>query len=296
MASIASEKRDPMASHRVQWRPIGERRVRTCPSNEHDRLKTHMPVVDETYERVRERLRARGFELVGRTTVGAHNARVPGQGTIVERANANEKALVIVFGNDKSFWPSFVDALRECDVSGVDAFDAYVEREALEALREAREMMWGKDASEVGARVFWAKDTSEGKVIAIQRMAHVAGLAYLDERTHQSVNAKVGPWFALRGAFVFDSLEVEDGNEEEMKCPVNEDALERAAKAFDIALANYSATGGADREQWRLWLAARDAMCGGEFADHRYGEDQIHWHYQVHRDSVREKLTKSGKS
>jgi hypothetical protein len=75
-----------------------------------------------------------------------------------------------------------------------------------------------------------------------------------------------------------------------MTCPVSDETIENAAQAFDVAIRNYTNTSGEDPEQWKLWLAARDAMDGGKFVEHRYGEDQMHWHYQVDRKTIRDRM------
>ena len=59
-------------------------------------------------------------------------------------------------------------------------------------------------------RCFWSHLPSEELTgsghIAIQRMAHAAGLALLEPNSHLCLHPKFGPWLALRCALVFDSV------------------------------------------------------------------------------------------
>jgi len=77
---------------------------------------------------------------------------------------------------------------------------------------------------------------------------------------------------------------------------VSDETLANAKAAFDVAIERFNATDGKDPEQWRLWLAARDAMGGGAFAKERYYEDQILWHYDVDREGVRKRLARGVKT
>jgi hypothetical protein len=42
--------------------------------------------------------------------------------------------------------------------------------------------------------------------VAFQRMAHHAGLAYLDESSHLCLHPRFGPWFSLRCVVIFDNI------------------------------------------------------------------------------------------
>ena len=60
-------------------------------------------------------------------------------------------------------------------------------------------------------RVYWSHrrtDELEGgcQYVAMQRMAHAAGLAFLDEESHLSLHPKLGSWFSLRCCVVFDDV------------------------------------------------------------------------------------------
>lgn len=235
-------------------------------------------------------LERRGLDCSACVSLGTYNAAAPSAAAIKGAGKHQESCLVVVFGNSKVLWDHFVDAYKEDkDVrDSADPLDAFVEKATRASIREALGLT---DDEEIpGVRVYWSKDTEDGKLVAIQRMAHEARLAYLDETTHQSIHPKFGPWCAFRGAIVFDDVMGPDAMPAPMTCPVSDEALKDASQAFDVAIKNYTNTSGEDPEQWKLWLAARDAMDGGKFVEHRYGEDQMHWHYQVDRKTIRDRM------
>lgn len=61
-------------------------------------------------------------------------------------------------------------------------------------------------------RVLWSNqrtgelEGAEPGFVAVQRMAHAAGLAYLDQESHLCLHPRLGPWFALRAVVLFDDL------------------------------------------------------------------------------------------
>lgn len=266
----------------------------------------------DVHEKCAHGLKLSGLDCCASTTLNRYNEAAPdaariGMNTDAETSNANDdddddahggECMMMVVGNSKALWSAFEEELRRNPEATVDE---YVRERVQEAIRNALvECVADKkgcaidveDAIKNRVRVFWATDMAAGKIVAIQRLAHVAGLAYLDETTHQSVHPNFGPWCAFRAAIVFDDVAgpEEDELPRALKCPVSEENIANAKGAFDAALENWQATSGSDPEQWRMWLAARDAMCGGKFEDERYSEDQILWHYAVDRDAVRARI------
>jgi hypothetical protein len=234
--------------------------------------------------RLREACAARGLDCCAFTTARAYNDAAPSTAKIT----AEEDVVVAVVGNSKALWPTFERAVR---ANRAVSLDEYVEG----AVREAVARAVGAEAN--AARIYWSWELEPGRVVAIQRLAHVANLAYLDERTHQSVHPTHGPWCAFRAAVVLDGVRAPKGGAEDetvflprLASPVSEERVARAAEAFDVAIARYEETNGNDPEQWKLWLACRDAMDGGEFAHRRYSEDQILWHYDADSAGARRRM------
>jgi hypothetical protein len=100
-------------------------------------------------------------------------------------------------------------------------------------------------------RVFYSHETKPGRLVAVQRMAHVAGVAHLDERCHLSIHPKFGPWFALRAVVVLDDVEgpPDAAKPSPVGNPLAADngARDRVDTAVEHALAGYELKGGADK-------------------------------------------------
>src|SRR5690606_26875893 len=112
--------------------------------------------------------------------------------------------------------------------------------------------------------------------IAIQRLAHVAGLAYLTE-THASVHPEYGPWIALRAVLSLAGPGPA-GPPPRLAHPCG--GCEHACRpAFERALSTVAGAPSEEnlRANWRAWLACRDACPVGR--EHRYSEAQIRYHY-----------------
>lgn len=263
----------------------------------------------DVHEKCANGLKLSGLDCCASTTLRRYNEAAPdaariglntaaADGETTSNPNHGEDCMMMVVGNSKALWNAFEEELRRDPEATVDEYVRKRVRGAIRnALVECVEDKKGctidvEDAIKNRVRVFWATDMAAGKIVAIQRLAHVAGLAYLEETTHQSVHPKVGPWCAFRAAIVFDDVAGPEDDElpRALECPVSEENIANAKGAFDAALENWRATSGSDPEQWRMWLAARDAMCGGKFEDERYSEDQILWHYAVERDAVRDRI------
>ncbi|CAN0351537.1 unnamed protein product [Phaeothamnion confervicola] len=59
--------------------------------------------------------------------------------------------------------------------------------------------------SPTGARqVHYPYEMAPGRLVAVQRMAVVAGLCFLDPGTHLCVHPVYGPWLAFRAVLLFD--------------------------------------------------------------------------------------------
>ena len=216
-----------------------------------------------------------------------YNDIAPPSAKIAPGGRRGDDALVILVGNSRALWPAFC-AAHDADPEVGDAedpVDTYVAREVDRAITPHA----------VAHRTFYAHETKPGRLVAVQRMAHVAGVAHLDERCHLSIHPTLGPWFALRAVVVLDDVEG-PGDEQKPKStpnPLAADPIARARvdAAFDEALAGYERADAADG-QWRRWVAVRDAVSPQHPA--RYHDDQMVYHYNclngVERERIRSKL------
>jgi methylmalonic aciduria homocystinuria type C protein len=236
-------------------------------------MQAYEPIVDE----LRAALTEAGFDLVQPLQVGWYNRSV--EGSFQLDALGSSAHLALVIGNTRALWPKFLQALRRDSALGRSAnpLDAYTERSVNGALARAT------TPRQLPVSVRFAHSTGERQV-AMQRLAHAAGLAYLSE-SHLSVHPTYGPWIGLRAAL---SLGVAGpaGPAPELRHPCGGcsahcgPAFERVLEALHAPLDSSSA-----RANWQLLLACRDACPTGR--EHRYSEPQIRYHYLGERRQLR---------
>lgn len=227
------------------------------------------PVQMEAHERIIDQLRAAsaaaGFDLVQPLQVGWYNQEVPAALRLDDFGG--EQHLAVIIGNTRALWPELCCALRAEPqlLAEADPLDRYTEREINRAVAALGERASVRFAHERGERQ-----------VAIQRLAHVAGLAYLSE-SHLSVHAEYGPWIGLRAAVSFADVSFA-APRPGISHPCG-GCASRCLPAFERALA--AVEGELDeaslQAHWRLWLGCRDACPTGR--QHRYGSDQIQYHY-----------------
>ena len=192
--------------------------------------------------RVDQALADAGFAIVHRFAVDAV-VHEPG----LERLAS--APLGILIGNTRTLWPRF---LERADTAIANPLDTYTEQ-TIDRLVPA------------GGRCYYSHRRYDGSFVPFQRLAVAAGLGALSP-TQLVIHPTYGAWFALRAVVVCggtppETLPVERACRCDGSC---QDALTRAI----------TATG---PDNWRAWLAVRDACTAGR--DWRYDEDQIRYHY-----------------
>ena len=216
-------------------------------------------------DRLRERCAAAGFDLVQPLAVGWYNGVVQGALRLDDWGSPGHLAVVV--GNSRALWPVFLDALaRDAQLAAArDPLDTYCERELSHATAQLG----------VRASVRFAHEGGERRV-AMQRLAHAAGLAYLTE-THASVHPVYGPWVGLRAAISI-AIVGPSGPPPVVPHPC-QGCAGRCLPAFEHALSTVDVTPSEANMQahWQAWLAWRDACPIGR--EHRYSDAQIRYHY-----------------
>ncbi len=182
--------------------------------------------------------------------------------------------LALVIGNTRMLWTRLAEELRrDADLRrSRDPIEAYTETALSQLAAElpvAVELRW---AHTVGSRM-----------VAIQRLAQIAGLAYLSP-ANLCVHPVYGPWIALRAAMVCD-VAGPPGPPPEMQSPC--DACEHACAPAAAALASRPWR----KLQWRRWLAVRDSCPHG--SEHRYSESQLEYHYTKNRAALERAIAES---
>jgi methylmalonic aciduria homocystinuria type C protein len=110
--------------------------------------------------------------------------------------------------------------------------------------------------------MWFAHVAYDGAFVPLQRIAHLAGFAYLAP-THLSIHPIYGPWFALRAVVALPGSAI-------ARTPIAPPC--RCAAACTSALARAMSS-----KDTNLWIAVRDACPIGR--EHRYDDDQLHYHY-----------------
>jgi methylmalonic aciduria homocystinuria type C protein len=204
-------------------------------------------------DRARDQLLAAGFDLVHPFAP----ARLVGEPGLEEIAGAGHPLGWLV-GNTRALWPRFV-AARTAD------------RE-LAAAEHPLELYTERTLAGIGARVWFGHRRYDGGFLPLQRLAVATGLGALAP-IGLVIHPVYGPWFALRAVIVGDGPAV-------AHLPAASPC--QCGEACLGALARAKAARGP--EAWRAWLAVRDACPVGR--EHRYGDDQIDYHYTANRDRL----------
>jgi methylmalonic aciduria homocystinuria type C protein len=231
-----------------------------------------MSAFEPIVEALRASLAPAGFDLVQPLRVGWYNGVVVAPLRLEDFGSGEHLALLV--GNTRALWPVFLDALsHDAELkSSSDPLDLYTERRLRAAL----------GAIERPASVRFGHETGE-RLVAMQRLAHVAGLAHLTE-THASVHPVYGPWLALRAVV---SVEVEGPPGPPPSLPHPCGGCTRGCQsAFERARATLGGTTAEQnlRAHWQLWLEWREACPIGK--EHRYSEAQIRYHYAKDPESI----------
>jgi hypothetical protein len=193
-------------------------------------------------------LAAAGLDLAHAFDAAAA-AREPGLELLAGEPDAR---LGILVGNTRALWPRFVAALAG---PALAADPHPLQRYTEETI----------EAAFPDARVYHGHRRYRGAFLPLQRLAVATGLGALAP-SYLVIHPIYGPWFALRAVIVTRGAPPPPRPPIEPPC--------RCGAACAEALASAQAAAGPDA--WRAWLAVRDACT---LRAHRYGEDQIRYHY-----------------
>jgi methylmalonic aciduria homocystinuria type C protein len=214
-----------------------------------------------------------GFDLVQPLQVGWYNAQVSGSLRLEDFGS--DATLALVIGNTRALWPKFLSALRAepALLAAPHPLYAYTEQ-CIRRAAQTLDRPW---------RLRWSHAGGD-QLVAMQRLAHAAGLAYLS-RSQLSVHPEYGPWIGLRAALSI-AAPGPPGPAPQLEHPCG-GCAGRCQPAFERAVA--ALQGAVDQQgverNWQLWLACRDACPTGR--QYRYDEAQILYHYLKDRNQLR---------
>ena len=227
---------------------------------------------DEIVAALRDAVGAAGLDIVEPLRVGWYNQVVAARHRLED--HGDPAALAVLIGNSRALWDRFVGWLRAHPgwLEEPDPLDRYVTMAVEEAL--ARVPLGSSAAVRYAHR-------PEPAHVAMQKLAQVAGVARLAP-SYLCVHPRYGPWIALRAVAIFP---VVGPLAPAAALPPACACAEQCVPPLEAALA-----AGADPEAaWPDWLAVRDACPRGQ--EHRYGEDQLRYHYSKDVGILRALLT-----
>lgn len=213
---------------------------------------------------VASRSRAGGIDLVWPFLVGDVNARLEPMARL-----AGEAAdLGLLFASTRFYWLRFAAAVatepeRAREADPVDRHVVETITSALAPFRDAVTLRFAH----------------ESPPLPIQRIAEYAGFARLSPG-RLSVHPVYGPWIALRGVAVV-GVPGPTGPSWPLRdpCPGCRGGCDRVLARATAARERPDSA--ALAENWRAWLAVRDACPVGR--EHRYSEEQIRYGYTKDR-------------
>eukprot|EP01061_Rhynchopus_euleeides_P013568 TRINITY_DN23666_c0_g1_i3.p1 TRINITY_DN23666_c0_g1~~TRINITY_DN23666_c0_g1_i3.p1 ORF type:complete len:274 (+),score=126.67 TRINITY_DN23666_c0_g1_i3:105-926(+) len=191
----------------------------------------------------------------------------------------------VLIGNSKALWPKFIDHLHARGVKteedlGENPFDKFVRDNITEAVKTCL----GEKG--ITYRCFWSPRDADGKVISLQRVAVLAGDAYLDNGTHLCIHPVFGAWCSYRGVI---SIEVEYPLAP-LPTPlpplVSQEEEAAATAAFQVALKSsdsettmkcHCGKGGMG-PNWHTWVDLRDVVRLNK-DQARFSDAQVEYHY-----------------
>ena len=225
----------------------------------------------ETVSDLADCLRSYGLDLNAATQVQTYNREVTEPHRLDPRRDTHNLALLI--GNSAALWDKFVDhlAANPSWMDRADPLDDYVEH----AIGVCLENLG------IGHGVRFAH-RPEPEHISFLTLAHVSGLGYRSAG-NLCVHPVYGPWIGLRAVVVMDTPGP-PGSSLAPPCDHCQAGcqrkLEEALSTFDSVLPDHAELA----KNWRLFLAVRDACPIGR--EHRYGEQQILYHYTKDRTAL----------
>eukprot|EP01043_Picozoa_sp_COSAG02_P016194 COSAG02_NODE_708_length_18231_cov_53.208416_5_plen_329_part_00 len=242
---------------------------------------------EDVVQRIAVGARSRGFDIAVGLTLQDYNRAVESDGLELPTFGRNT-TLAVLLGSSKAIWVPFLAALRAATLPGQldnqaehdGPLNAYVVRATSSLVREVLMPL------ELNYTVRYAHEVEDGRLVAMQKLAHLSGVAYLHSSCGLNVHKEFGPWHAYRSLIIVDI----DGirTEGPPPNPNSPDAVAAANAALAVALESTvdpTVTNSKEvmdiemRKVWKLWQNVRVALSGPAFAKWRYEDIFDEYHF-----------------
>lgn len=114
--------------------------------------------------------------------------------------------------------------------------------------------------------------------VALQHLAHYAGLAYYDRKIYLNFHKVYGPWISLRASIILDLEGPPDESQPTLEHPFPQ-IEEKLEKKWNEITQNSNELVFDRNHQWKKWVELRKVA--GKYVDPQFvfSEDQIRYHY-----------------
>eukprot|EP01043_Picozoa_sp_COSAG02_P048397 COSAG02_NODE_4748_length_5028_cov_2.319537_5_plen_335_part_00 len=231
--------------------------------------------------------RSRGLDITVGLTLQDYNRAVESDGLELPTFGRTT-TLAVLLGSHKAIWVPFIAALRAATPPGqLDGqaehdgpLNAYVVGATSSLVREVL-MPLG-----INHTVRYAHEVEDGRLVAMQKLAHLSGVAYLHPSCGLNVHKDFGPWHAYRSLIIIDIDGVPTAGPPPN--PNTPDAIAAADAALALALESTvdpTATNSKEdmdaemRKVWRLWQNIRVALSSPACAEWRYEDTFDEYHF-----------------
>eukprot|EP01122_Echinamoeba_exundans_P015690 TRINITY_DN7579_c0_g1_i1.p1 TRINITY_DN7579_c0_g1~~TRINITY_DN7579_c0_g1_i1.p1 ORF type:complete len:258 (-),score=27.13 TRINITY_DN7579_c0_g1_i1:110-856(-) len=215
--------------------------------------------------RIAAPLRKKGLDIVKSFQTEWYNGNVQ---TGFQMNNfGSPTSLGILVGNTREIWTPFIDWLAQnpTRVIAPDPFDTYVTEQVNSIVSE--------HIKDVRTEIKFSHGYKAGHGVAMQKLAHAAGLCYLDPEFHLAIHPVYGPWIAFRAAISVD-IDASDQVWTAASNPVPDEARTEILSKFAEAMRETRAR---NPERWKYWAEFRKSIPVGQ--DFRYSDLQILYHH-----------------
>ena len=281
-ANVPSRKSSTTAGCACTARPASSSSARTA---------------EDVVRRIADAAEARGFDIAVGLTLQDYNRAVESDGLELPTFGRST-TLAVLLGSSKAIWVPFLAALRAATPPGQLKSQAEHDGPLNAYVVEATTALVHEQLAPLGLSfdMRYAHEMEEGRLVAMQKLAHLSGAAYLHPSCGLNVHKIYGPWHAYRSLIIIDMDGVPT-----MGPPQNPNtakAIAAAEAALALALESTvdpAATNSKEemdtemRKVWRLWQNIRTALSTPAWAEWQY-EDIIDEYHFTHSPDVLERI------